>query len=242
MGSYYTAVFHLSDGSTSKQYWVIPVTVPGGGPAKLAAIENSVLPTSVAMQTVSKQYVDNAIAQAQISPIPLDSSPYVLKAGDTMSGPLVLPADPVSPLQAADKHYVDENIASVSGGLGGTVHTLPTATQTVVQPSGTQLGVSILNGELYASQYVSGAGGNGIANALASSDCASGCKVVAEPNYGSVEKPALQRGKPLAGRCGGDVGGAAGGAVSGRRAGAGEHAERRVWGVLRRLECWSGGS
>jgi len=185
MGSYYTAVFHLSDGSTSKQYWVIPVTVPGGGPAKLAAIENSVLPTSVAMQTVSKQYVDNAIAQAQISPVPLDSSPYVLKAGDTMSGPLVLPADPVSPQQAADKHYVDENIASVSGGLGGTVHTLPTATQTVVQPSGTQLGVSILNGELYASQYVSGAGGNGIANALASSDCASGCKVVAEPNYGS---------------------------------------------------------
>jgi hypothetical protein len=185
MGSYYTAVFHFSDGTTSKQYWVVPVTVPGGGPAKLAAIENSVLPTSVAMQTVSKQYVDNLVAQAQIGPIPLDSSPYVLKAGDTMTGPLVLPADPVSPLQAADKNYVDENIAALGGGVSGAVRTQPSATQTVAQPSGTELGVNILNGELYASQYATGSGGNGIANAVASADCASGCKVVVEPTYGS---------------------------------------------------------
>jgi hypothetical protein len=187
MGSYYTAVFHLSDGTTSKQYWVVPVTVPGGGPAKLVAIQNSVLPTTVAMQTVSKQYVDNAIAQAQIGAIPLASSPYVLKAGDAMTGPLELPADPVSPLQAADKNYVDENVAAVTSGLTGTVRTLPPATQTVAQPSGTQLGVNLLNGELYASQYVSGTGNNGIANALSSADCASGCKVVAEPTYNSTE-------------------------------------------------------
>ncbi len=31
MGSYYTAIFHLSDGTTSREYWVVPVTVPGGG-------------------------------------------------------------------------------------------------------------------------------------------------------------------------------------------------------------------
>ena len=34
---------------------------------------------------------------------PLDSSAFILKAGDTMTGPLVLPADPVSAMQAADK-------------------------------------------------------------------------------------------------------------------------------------------
>jgi hypothetical protein len=40
MGSYYTAIFHLSDGTSSREYWVVPVTVPGGGPATLAEISN----------------------------------------------------------------------------------------------------------------------------------------------------------------------------------------------------------
>lgn len=66
IGSYYTATFHLSDGSTSREYWVIPVTVAGVPPVKLAAIRNDVLPMSVAMQTVSKAYVDTAIAAARL--------------------------------------------------------------------------------------------------------------------------------------------------------------------------------
>ena len=78
MGSYYTAIFHLTDGTTSRQYWVIPVAVPGSGAVTLAAIKNEVLPTSVAMQTVSKQYVDQAIAAATTG-FPLDASPYVQK-------------------------------------------------------------------------------------------------------------------------------------------------------------------
>ena len=32
---------------------------------------------------------------------------YVLKAGDTMSGPLTLPGDPTAPLHATPKQYVD---------------------------------------------------------------------------------------------------------------------------------------
>ncbi|MGA8938056.1 MAG: hypothetical protein WB439_02720 [Acidobacteriaceae bacterium] len=153
MGSYYTAVFHLSDGTTSREYWVIPVTVPGGGPATLAEIKSQVLPISVAMQTVSKQYVDDAIAAAATG-FPLDSSPYVQKAGDSMTGPLVLPADPVSPNQAADKNYVDENIAASAGGLGQKVSLLPSSNQTVSQPSGTSL---IISGSS-ASTTFSGAG------------------------------------------------------------------------------------
>jgi hypothetical protein len=140
MGSYYTAVFHLSDGTTSREYWVVPVTVPGGGPATLAEIKNQVLPISVAMQTVSKQYVDDAIAAAATG-FPLASSPYVQKAGDTMTGPLVLPADPVSPNHAADKNYVDENVAAIAGGLGQKVSLRPTATQTVTQPNGTNFSI-----------------------------------------------------------------------------------------------------
>jgi hypothetical protein len=141
MGSYYTAIFHLNDGTTSRQYWVVPVKVPGAGTANLAEIENQVLPVSVAMQTVSKQYVDDSIAAA-VTGTPLDTSPYVMKAGDTMTGPLVLPADPVSANQAADKNYVDENIAATAAGLGQKVSLLPTANQTVAQPSGTSFSVS----------------------------------------------------------------------------------------------------
>lgn len=111
MGSYYTAVFHLSDGTVSREFWVVPVTVPGGGTAKLAGIRNQVLPTSVAMQTVSKAYVDASVAKAMAG-VPPSSSPFVLKAGDTLTGPLVLTADPASAYQAADKHYVDASIAT----------------------------------------------------------------------------------------------------------------------------------
>ncbi len=181
MGSYYTAVFHLDDGSVSREYWVVPVS---STPVRISAIESTVLPTSVAMQAVTKSYVDTAIAAA-VAGTALDTSPYVLKAGDTMTGPLALPADPVSANQAADKSYVDENIAAVASGLGQKVSTLPTATQIVAQPAGTQLDVNDLNDVEYASQYASGLGGNGIANAVTSPDCAGGCEVKIEKGYGN---------------------------------------------------------
>lgn len=116
IGSYYTATFHLSDGSTSRQYWVVPVTTTGGSTVRLAAIQSDVLPTSVAMQTASKAYVDMSIAAAMAGHPADSSTPYLLKAGDTMVGPLVLPADPVSANQAADKNYVDESVAALASG------------------------------------------------------------------------------------------------------------------------------
>ena len=112
MGSYYTAVYHLDDGTVSREYWVVPVS---SGAVHLSAIRSTVLPTSVAMQTVSKAYVDTAIAAA-VTGHPLDSSvPYVLKTGDTMTGGLVLAGDPTAATQAADKHYVDVSVAGVTG-------------------------------------------------------------------------------------------------------------------------------
>src|SRR5882757_4187486 len=115
MGTYYTAVYHLDDGSVSREFWVVPVSQ---FPVLVSANRSTVLPTSVAMQTVSKSYVDTAIAAA-VAGHPLDTSnPYVLKAGDTMTGPLVLPGDPTAPPQAATKDYVDNNIAAAAGGLG----------------------------------------------------------------------------------------------------------------------------
>jgi lysophospholipase L1-like esterase len=184
MGSYYTAIYHLDDGSVSRQFWVVPVSQ---FPVQVSAIESTVLPTSVAMQTVSKSYVDTAIATA-VSGHPLDSSsPFVMKAGDTMTGALVLPGDPTTANDAADKNYVDENVTAVGAGLGQKVSTQPVISQSVMQPVGTQLQVNNLNGSEYASQYVTGLGNNGIANAITGPDCATGCDLKVERSYGSTE-------------------------------------------------------
>jgi len=61
IGSYYTVQYHLSDGTVTRENWVVPVA---STPVTLAAIRSTVMPLSVAMQTVSKNYVDRAIAKA----------------------------------------------------------------------------------------------------------------------------------------------------------------------------------
>jgi lysophospholipase L1-like esterase len=184
LGTYYTAVYHLDDGSVNREYWVVPAS---SSPVHISSIRSTVLPTSVAMQTVSKSYVDTAIAAA-VAGHPLDTSnPYVLKAGDTMTGPLVLAGDPTAAPQAATKNYVDTTISAVAGGISQKVATLPATTQTVAQPDGTELQVNRMNGVKYASQFQSGRGGNGIANLVASPDCATGCEIKAEQNYSSDE-------------------------------------------------------
>ena len=184
-GTFYTVVYHLDDGSVSREYWTVPASTAA---VKLTTVRTSVLPTSVAMQTVTKQYVDQAIARAALTGVvPADASPYVEKAGDTMTGPLVLPGDPTSGLQATTKNYVDAADAGLQAGLAQKVSTIPQATQTVTQPSGTQLQTSILNGQLYAKEFQSQTGNDGIANAFNSSDCAYGCTVVADPTYTGID-------------------------------------------------------
>lgn len=203
IGTYYTAVLHLDDGTVTREYWVVPVSQT---PVKISAIESTVLPTSVAMQTVSKAYVDTAIAAAIAGTPMVTTTPYVLKTGDTMSGPLNLPGDPVSPAQAADKNYVDTSVAGLQSGLAQKVSTIPTTTQIVSQPTGTELAVNHLNQVEYASQYATATNSNGIANATASSDCASGCDVTVERSYPFTEGfnlAALPSGTHLTDRRGG---------------------------------------
>ena len=127
-----------------------------------------------------------------VTATPQDTSAYVLKSGDTMTGALTLPGDPVSSLQAATKNYVDSSTAAVQGGLAQKVSTVPSATQVVTQPSGTQLQVNILNGELYAKGYQTQGNSTGITTALTGPDCASGCTVVADPTYGGSDRFSLQ--------------------------------------------------
>lgn len=180
IGSYYTVIYHLSDGTGTREYWVVPVS---SATVSVGAIKSTVLPASVAMQTVSKSYVDRAIAAA-VTGAPIGGSPYVQITGDTMTGPLVLSADPTAPLQASDKNYVDTRVAGLTSGLGQKVSTVPAGSQAVSQPAGTSLAVNNLNGVEYASQYVTGAGNNGIANATAA---CTGCDVTVEHTYASAE-------------------------------------------------------
>ena len=116
-GEYYTAVFYMSDGSTSTQYWL----VPSAAGATLAAVQAQVMPAAQAVQTVSKAYVDEAIAEL--------SGSEITSSGGTLTGPLYLSGDPTQPLQAADKHYVDTEVGADLPLNGGTLTGPFTATQ-----------------------------------------------------------------------------------------------------------------
>jgi hypothetical protein len=116
-GEYYTAVFYMSDGSTNTEYWL----VPAASSASLASVQAQVMPAAQAVQTVSKAYVDEAIAEL--------SSGEITSSGGTLSGPLYLSGDPTQPLQAADKHYVDTEVAADLPLTGGTLSGSITATQ-----------------------------------------------------------------------------------------------------------------
>ena len=183
-GSFYTAVYHLDNGSISREYWVVPASQ---STVSVSSIRSTVLPASLAMQTASKSYVDTEIASALIGNVSLSSLPYVAKAGDTMSGPLALAGDPTSSSQAADKHYVDSTVATATSGLAQKISTSPQTSQTIAQPSGTQLQANVLNGVEYASQFVSSFGNDGIAGATGATDCSDGCNVDVEQSYLSAE-------------------------------------------------------
>ncbi|HEV2714766.1 MAG TPA: hypothetical protein VGU64_05840, partial [Terriglobales bacterium] len=73
------------------------------------------LPTPVqSADAVNKAYVDAAVTTS-------GSGLFVSKSGDTMTGPLQLPADPTAPNQAADKHYVDTGLAVKANLINGVV-------------------------------------------------------------------------------------------------------------------------
>lgn len=108
-GTYYTVVYHLSDGTVSREYW----TVPAVATTTIAAVRARLAPATVAVQPVSKSYVDDSLSAITSNFIPL--------AGGTMTGALQLSGDPVSADQAATKHYVDTLAATMLPLTGGSV-------------------------------------------------------------------------------------------------------------------------
>jgi trimeric autotransporter adhesin len=179
-GSYYTAVYHLDDGTVKTEYW----EVPNVASTTVAAIRTLVMPASVAVQTLTSSQVDSMLNQ------------YLPLQGGNMSGTLQLFQDPQQPMQAATKNYVDNAVAPLSATIAGTVTAAPKASQIIVQPPGTALSANNFAGRYYASQFQTGSGNNGIANLTSGSNCTlnspggpSGCTVVVEPSYASTEGP-----------------------------------------------------
>ena len=149
-GTYYTAVYHLSDGTVNKEYWVVPVAAT----TTIGAIRSQLVPATVAIQAVSKQYVDAAVSTI--------TGNYVAATGGTMTGPLVLSGNPTSAEQAADKNYVDTSVSSLLPIAGGSL----TGPLTLAADPTAALGAA-------TKEYVdANAGGSSAAAALAAANAA----------------------------------------------------------------------
>jgi hypothetical protein len=115
-GSYYTVVYHLSDGSgnstVSQEYW----TVPASSTATIAGVRSQLEPATVAVQSVTKDYVDQLVSG--LAPTAANYLPLV---GGQLAGPLVLNADPLTATQATTKRYVDAAVATAVPLAGGVV-------------------------------------------------------------------------------------------------------------------------
>ena len=179
-GSYYTAVYHLGDGTVSKEYWSIP-NVPS---TSIAAIRSLIMPASVAVQSITATQVNSLLGK------------YLPLNGGTLNGPLQLPSDPQTSMQAATKNYVDTSVAPLSSAVAQAISATPTSSQTIHQPAGTSLSSNILQGRYYASGFQTGGQNNGIEQLMGGANCSSnsptapsGCTVIADPSYGNADKP-----------------------------------------------------
>ena len=108
-GSYYTATYHLSDGTVSREYWVVPAAAT----ASITSVRAQLEPPTVAVQSATKQYVDSSVASITSSYLPVN--------GGTMSGPLLLNSDPSALDQAATKRYTDAAVATAVQRSGDTM-------------------------------------------------------------------------------------------------------------------------
>jgi len=167
-GSYYTAIYHLNDGTVSQEYWVVPAS----GTATVGAVRAQLQPAMVAVQPgVTPSYVQSAISSL--------GSTYLPLTGGTMAGALTLNGDPMASSQAATKHYADQLAAQnlpLSGGKLSGALTAPSISARQIE------------GGFYADQAQSGAGNNGIAMSLA--QCLTlpyACQVVAPALYAQTE-------------------------------------------------------
>jgi hypothetical protein len=112
-GTFYKVVLKLDDGTTETETWVIPSSATA---VRIAAVRSTVVPSSVALQVASRQYVDSAVASKAV-----DTGVVHIAGQETISGtkqfatPPGVPA-PQQATDAANKAYVDQSVATVGAG------------------------------------------------------------------------------------------------------------------------------
>jgi hypothetical protein len=123
-GMYYTVVYHLQGEPVSTEYWTVPTTAT----ATIASVRATVEPAMEAVQTVSKAYVDSLVAG--IAPT---AGNFLSLGGGTLTGQLILPGNPVTTAAAANKGYVDQQVATAlplgGGDVTGTLQVANTETK-----------------------------------------------------------------------------------------------------------------
>lgn len=112
-GTYYKVVLKLDDGTTETEAWVIPSSTT---PVTIASVRSTVVPSSVALQVATRQYVDNAVASKAA-----DTGVVHIAGQETISGTKQFAAPPGVPApqqgtDAANKAYVDQSVATVGAG------------------------------------------------------------------------------------------------------------------------------
>ena len=112
-GTYYKVVMKLNDGTTSEEFWVVPTL----SPTTISAIRSQVVPQGVALQVVTRQYVDGALATKA------DNATVVHRTGnESVDGVKSFSASPAVPAPttdtaAANKVYVDSALAAINPNL-----------------------------------------------------------------------------------------------------------------------------
>src|SRR4051812_19423519 len=102
-GTYYKVTYQLNDGATSEEFW----SVPGTSPTTISAIRSKVVPSGVALQFVSRQYVDDQLAlKATDANIVHKTGNEAVAGTKTFASAPLIPT-PAQPTEAANKDYVD---------------------------------------------------------------------------------------------------------------------------------------
>jgi hypothetical protein len=108
-GTYYKVVLKLEDGTTNTEYWVVPAT----SPASVAAVRSRLVPSSMAVQMVTREYVDSAVAgKANDGAVVHREGAEVINGSKQFTAAPSVPA-PTGSAEAANKAYVDGAVVAV---------------------------------------------------------------------------------------------------------------------------------
>jgi hypothetical protein len=111
-GTYYKVVLKLDDGSTNTEYWVVPAS----SPTTVAAIRSRLAPATVAMQTVTREYVDSLVAaKANDSTVVHRDGAETISGSKQFTSAPSVPA-PVGSGDVVNKAYVDAAVVAVGAG------------------------------------------------------------------------------------------------------------------------------